>query len=492
MQHDTPATYPSNANSAAYARRTLLALIAAAAFGGFAATALTQLVETPAAASPTGNAVTVPAAGALPSAVTGMPMPSLAPMLKRVLPAVVSVTSKQRVRVNTPFGDDPVFRRMFGIPEERIAQSLGSGVIVDAERGLVLTNNHVIEDADEVSVNLADGRTLKAEFVGSDPDTDVALMRIPAQNLTAIPVADSNLLQIGDFVVAVGNPFGVGQTVTSGIVSAVGRNNLPGAGFQNFIQTDASINPGNSGGALVNLNGELVGINTASFNPRGSMAGNIGLGFAIPSNLASSIKDQLLAGGVVRRGTLGIDTQDVDARIAKGLGLSETRGAVVTRVYPGSAGAAAGLNVGDVILSANDQHIDSAEALRNFQGLQAVDTRVTLDVRRDGKPLQLATTLREAPKAVQGMQLDARLSGASFSELPESLRRQGLSGVLVESVERGSRAARNGLQKGDVVLASSNGQFSDLGGFRATFVSTPDALILRVLRGRSRGDLPMR
>ncbi len=480
------------------ATKTLLSLSLAAAFGGFAATALTHMVETPAAASPiapSANVATVPAAAALPTAVSGMPMPSLAPMLKRVLPAVVSVTSKQRVRVNTPFGDDPVFRRMFGIPEDRIAQSLGSGVIVDAARGLVLTNNHVIEDADEVSVNLADGRTLRAEFVGSDPDTDVALMRIPAEKLTAIPVADSNLLQIGDFVVAVGNPFGVGQTVTSGIVSAVGRNNLPGAGFQNFIQTDASINPGNSGGALVNLNGELVGINTASFNPRGSMAGNIGLGFAIPSNLASSIKDQLLAGGVVRRGTLGIDTQDLDARIAKGLGLSETRGAVVTRVYPGSAGATAGLLVGDVILSANGQHIDNAEALRNFQGLQAVDTRITLDVRRNGKPLQLATSLREAPKALQGAQLDARLTGASFAELPESLRRQGLSGVLVDEVTPGSRAAQNRLQKGDVVMASSSGQFSDLSGFRSAFAATDTAsssLVLRVLRGRSRGDLPMR
>ncbi len=491
MQHEPSDARPAKTRLTSTAGRTLLALTVAAAFGGFAATGLSQLVDSPVAASPA-NAATVPAAGALPTAVAGIPIPSLAPMLKRVLPAVVSVTSKQRVRVNTPFGDDPVFRRMFGIPEDRIAQSLGSGVIVDAKRGLVLTNNHVIEDADEVSVNLADGRTLKAEFVGSDPDTDVALMRIPARDLTAIAMADSNLLQIGDFVVAVGNPFGVGQTVTSGIVSAVGRNNLPGAGFQNFIQTDASINPGNSGGALVNLNGELVGINTASFNPRGSMAGNIGLGFAIPSNLASSIKDQLLAGGVVRRGTLGVDTQDIDARIAKGLGLSETRGAVVTRVYPGSSAASAGLAVGDVILAANGQHIDNAEALRNFQGLQAVDARVTLDVRRNGKPMQLSTGLREAPKALLGTQLDPRIGGASFAELPESLRRQGLSGVLVEDVARGSRAAQNGLQKGDVVLASSGGEFSDLSGFRTAFASAPETLVLRVLRGRSSGDLPMR
>ena len=480
------------------ATKTLLALSAAAAFGGFAATSINHMLEQPAAAEPAPVATAMPATAALPTAVNGAPMPSLAPMLKRVLPAVVSVNTQQRVRVNTPFGDDPVFRRMFGIPQERIARSLGSGVIIDAQRGLVLTNNHVVEDADEVQVQLADGRTLKAEFVGNDADTDIALMRIPVQNLTgaplvAIPVADSDRLQIGDFVVAVGNPFGVGQTVTSGIVSAVGRNNLPGAGFQNFIQTDASINPGNSGGALVNLNGELIGINTASFNPRGSMAGNIGLGFAIPSNLASNIKDQLLAGGVVRRGTLGIDTQDVDARNMRVLGLAEARGAVVTRVYPGSAAAAAGLKPGDVILAANGQQIDNAEALRNFQGLQAANAQVTLDVRRDGKPLSLNTGLREAPKALAGGQLDERLDGASFADLPESLRRQGLAGVLVEGVARGSRAARNGLSKGDVVLAASSGQFTDLGGFRATFgAAPPQQLVLRVLRGRNSGQLQMR
>ena len=470
--------------------KTLLALTAAAAFGGFAATGLHLALDAPAAAQP-GAATAIPAAGALPNVVAGTPMPSLAPMLKRVLPAVVSVNTKQRVRVNTPFGDDPVFRRMFGVPQERIARSLGSGVIIDAQRGLVLTNNHVVEDADEVEVILADGRTLKAEFVGNDADTDIALMKIPAENLTAIPLANSDAMQIGDFVVAIGNPFGVGQTVTSGIVSAVGRNNLPGAGFQNFIQTDASINPGNSGGALVNLNGQLVGINTASFNPRGSAAGNIGLGFAIPSNLANSIKDQLLAGGVVRRGTLGIDSQDVDARIARGLGLDEARGAVVTRVHPGSAAASAGLRVGDVILAANGQAVRDAEALRNFQGLQRPDARITLDVRRDGKALQVTTGLREVPKALDGADLDPRLAGASFAELPESLRRQGLSGVVVEKVARGSRISQTGLREGDVVLAANTGQFSDLTGFRAVMANTPAQLYLRVLRNGRAYNVPM-
>lgn len=472
------------------ATKTLLALTAAAAFGGFTATSLQLLLERPAQAA----VASAPPAATTPVAtpVASTPMPSLAPMLKRVLPAVVSVNTRQVVRVNTPFGDDPIFRRIFGIPQERIAQSLGSGVIVDAQRGLVLTNNHVIEDADEVQVTLADGRTLQAQFIGSDPDTDIAVMRIPPQHLTALPLADSDRLQVGDFVVAIGNPFGVGQTVTSGIVSAVGRNNLPGMGYQNFIQTDASINPGNSGGALVNLNGELVGINTASFNPRGSMAGNIGLGFAIPSNLASRIMQQLLTSGTVRRGTLGVEAQDVDARLAQALGLPAPRGAIITRLHPGSSAADAGLRVGDVVIAANGQPIDNAEALRNFQGLQSPGTIVTLSVHRDGRTVQIRSGLQEAPRQLEGAQLDPRLAGARFVELPESLRRQGLTGVLVQDVQRGSRAAQNGLQPGDVVLAASSGEFSDLTGFRAGFVRPVPQLVLRVMRGNASGQLLMR
>jgi Do/DeqQ family serine protease len=481
-------------------RKTLLALTAAAAFGGFAATAIHQSLETPAQAMPA-TAATVPAIAALPAAVDGQAMPSLAPMLQQVLPAVVSVHSQQRVRINNPFANDPIFRRMFpNIPQEQINQSLGSGVIVDAARGLILTNHHVIEGADEVSVTLSDGRTMKAQFVGSDPDTDVALMRIKADRLTAIPLADSSRLRVGDFVVAVGNPFGIGQTVTSGIVSAVGRSGLRGLGFQNFIQTDASINPGNSGGALLNLRGELVGINTASFNPQGSMAGNIGLGFAIPSNLAGDVMRQLASTGEVRRGSLGVDTQDVDARIAAALKLDSPTGALVTRVYPGSAGAAAGLQPGDVIVSANGAHVDNREALHNFEGLQAVGTQVKLQVLRDGKPLQISASLREQAKAVEGAALDPRLAGATFTELPERLRQAGANGVLVEKVARGSRAASNGLQGGDVVIAANSGRFDDLPGFRLSF-SGPRAsdqravdqrlLVLRVLRGNLQGDLTM-
>ncbi len=475
-------------------RSTLLALTLAAAFGGFAATLIREGLDVPARAEPS---AAVPMASTLPGVVDGQAMPSLAPMLRRVTPAVVSVHSRQRVRINNPFANDPFFRRMFpNVPDERINESLGSGVIVDAARGYVLTNHHVIEGADEVSVTLTDGRTLTAEFVGSDADTDVALMRIPVpgdgQPLQAIQLADSGALQVGDFVVAVGNPFGVGQTVTSGIVSAVGRSNVPGVGFQNFIQTDASINPGNSGGALVNLRGELVGINTASFNPRGSMAGNIGLGFAIPANLARSVMQQLDAHGEVRRGSLGIDTQDLDDRLAASLGLpAGSRGAVVTRVQTGSAGAEAGLRPGDVIVAANGQRIDDGETLRNFQGLQPANARVTLDVRRDGRTLQLPATLREQPRTLSGQQLDPRLSGASFVELPEALRRGGVSGVLVEEVASGSRAARNGLRAGDVVIAAAGERASDLPALRAVLADPPAQLVLRILRGRGQGNLVM-
>jgi len=472
--------------------KTLLALTAAAAFGGFAATAIRDAVQAPArAADPPAAAVQVPTVAALPTAVDGQALPSLSPMLKRVTPSVVSVQAAQKRQVS-PFGNDPFFRRMFPeLSQERIARSLGSGVIVDAQAGYVLTNHHVIENADEVSVTLADGRTLAAEFIGSDPDTDVALMRIPAQDLVAIPLGAASRLEVGDFVVAVGNPFGVGQTVTSGIVSAVGRSNVPGVGFQNFIQTDASINPGNSGGALVNLRGELVGINTASFNPRGSMAGNIGLGFAIPIDLARGVMQQLATTGSVQRGTLGVDTQAVDQRLASGLGLSEPRGVVVTRVHGDSGAAAAGLRTGDVIVSANGQRMDDPVSLRNFQGLQPLDAPVTLEVLRDGKPLKLTARLRALAR--DGASYDERLAGATLADLPEAVRRQNPNarGVLVEKVEQGSRAHRNRLREGDYIFAANSGEFRDLAGFRDTLADGPRQLVLRISRGGRVGDLIM-
>ena len=472
---------------------TLLTLAIAAAFGGFVAPGINAHLDNRADAAPL--PAVLPTTAALPAAVAGQAVPSLAPMLEKAMPAVVSVNTKQVVRVRNPFFNDPFFRRLFpDIPQERINESLGSGVIIDAKEGLVLTNHHVIDNADDVQVTLADGRTVKAEFLGSDRDTDIALIRIPAQNLTDIKLGNSDQLRVGDFVVAIGNPFGFSQTVTSGIVSAVGRSGIRGLGYQNFIQTDASINPGNSGGALVDLQGQLVGINTASFNPQGSMAGNIGLGLAIPSNLARSVVDQLVKHGVVVRGTLGVESQNLTAQIAQGLGLGETRGALITRVLAGSAAAAAGLKPGDVVVSANGQRVDSAEALHNVEGLAAVGSPMTLDVRREGKPVQIKATLKEQARAVTGESLDPRLTGATFVDLPESLRQSGVGGVLVSEVKRGSRAASNGLQQGDIITDATVGEFADLASWRANFQQRPPTLVVRVLRnnGQQQGQLVMR
>ncbi|HQX66122.1 MAG TPA: trypsin-like peptidase domain-containing protein, partial [Dokdonella sp.] len=258
-------------------------------------------------------------------------MPTLAPMIDRVTPAVVNINTKTRVQVRDPFFDDPIFRRFFNVPNqprERVQQSLGSGVIVDAAKGYVLTNNHVTQGADDIAVTLHDNRTVKARVIGSDPDTDLTVLQIPADNLQAVPLALSRDLRVGDFVVAIGDPFGLGQTVTSGIVSALDRKGIS-RGYQNFIQTDAAINPGNSGGALVNLRGELVGINSMIFSPSGA---SVGIGFAIPSDLAANVMRQLVEYGEVRRGTLGVDTQDITPELAAMLSVAVGKGTVITRV----------------------------------------------------------------------------------------------------------------------------------------------------------------
>ena len=426
-----------------------------------------------------------PVAAALPAAVDGQPLPSLAPMLETVTPAVVNVNSRTVVRVRNPLAEDPFFRQFFGLPDvprERVKQSLGSGVVVNADEGLVLTNNHVIEGADSLSVTLADGRTLAAEFVGADPDTDVAVIRIPAERLQAVPLARGSELRVGDFVVAVGNPFGLGQTVTSGIVSALGRSGLQGLGYQNFIQTDASINPGNSGGALVNLRGELVGINSAIFSPSG---GNVGIGFAIPVQLASEIMSQLLAYGEVRRGSLGIQSQDVSPELSELLALGERRGAVVTRVQQDSPADRAGLRPGDVIIALAGKPVLDRQSLHNAEGLLPVDKAVDVVALREGETLTLKTVLVARPRALEGTALDERLDGARFVEIPERVRQRGGSGVLIEAVRSGSRAARNGLRAGDLITAVSRRELGDLEGLQRMLDTPPDQLVLTVVRGRS-------
>ncbi|GAP66186.1 periplasmic serine protease, Do/DeqQ family [Mizugakiibacter sediminis] len=425
---------------------------------------------------------TAPAAPA--AAPPASPLPSLAPMLTRVTPAVVNISSTTHVRVRDPFFDDPFFRRFFGVPDtprERVEQSLGSGVIVDAGKGYVLTNNHVIAGADDITVTLQDGRNFKAKVVGADPDTDVAVVQIPAQNLRALPLADSSQLRVGDYVVAVGDPFGLGQTVTSGIVSALGRSGLGDNSYQNFIQTDASINPGNSGGALVNLRGELVGVNTMIYSPSG---GNVGIGFAIPSNLAGEVMQQLVRYGTVKRGSLGIDTQALTPRIARALGVEASAGAVVTRVDEGSAGDRAGLKPGDVITAVDGHPVRTPQDLRNAEGLAPVGSVLKLGVLRDGTPLVVGAKVEpERLASADGGRIDPRLAGATLADIPQRLRQQGLYGVQVTALSADSRAAAAGLQQGDVVVGVNQRPLADLRALRDALGQHPRQLMLAVVRG---------
>ncbi|HVF36001.1 MAG TPA: Do family serine endopeptidase [Candidatus Saccharimonadia bacterium] len=423
------------------------------------------------------------AADVLPAAVDGEALPSLAPMLERVTPAVVNVSSKARVKVRDPFGNDPFFRHFFGLPNmprERVQSSLGSGVVVDAARGYILTNNHVIDGADEIEVTLNDGRTLKAEKIGADKDSDVAVIKVAPQGLRAVPMADSTKLRVGDFVVAVGNPFGLGQSVTTGIVSGLGRTNLTGFGVQNFIQTDAAINPGNSGGALVNLRGELVGINTMIFSPSG---GNVGIGYAVPSALASDVMRQLLAHGEVKRGNLGIETQALDAEIAALLDTNAPRGAVVVRVRDGSPAAQAGIEPGDVVVALDGRPIAGPRELSNAEALLPVGTRVRLSLVRGHVAREVtaelkASVLRKADAAA----IDPRLAGATLTDLSDEIRRRGYRGVMIASVASGSRAAKNGLAAGDIIGEVNREDVDELASLEAALKLRPEQLMLTIAR----------
>jgi Do/DeqQ family serine protease len=339
----------------------------------------------------------------VPVDVTSNGLPTLAPLLERVTPAVVNIAVVSRSPVaDNPLLRDPFFRRFFNIPpdyqpESRTQISAGSGVIVDAGRGFVLTNHHVVANGIEVYVTLKDGRRFQAQLVGSDPATDIALLRIDASDLAEISFGDSTALRVGDYVVAIGNPFGLGQTATLGIVSALGRRDRPIAGqdsliAEDFIQTDASINPGNSGGALIDLRGGLVGINTAILTPTGV---NVGVGFAVPSSIAQAIMDQLVRTGEVRRGRLGVIVQDVTPDVAEALGFAQARGALVTGVERGSSAERAGIRAGDVIIRVNDRDIEGAGDLRSRIGLLPVGERVVVDLIRDGRPLSVRAAVSD-------------------------------------------------------------------------------------------------
>jgi serine protease Do/serine protease DegQ len=420
--------------------------------------------------------------------------PSLAPMLDKVTPAVVNVATEGKVRVGrNPLLDDPFFRYFFGVPDqsrERKTQSLGSGVIVDAARGLILTNAHVIANADQITVKLRDGRKLDAKRVGADTETDVAVIQVPGGGLSELPLGDSDGLRVGDFVVAIGSPFGLGQTVTSGIVSALGRSGLGIEGYEEFIQTDASINPGNSGGALVDLNGRLVGINTAILSQSG---GSVGIGFAIPINMARQIMEQLARHGEVKRGQLGVQLQDLDPDLAEAFDLKETEGAVIVSVLEGSPAAKVGLKSGDLVVGVNGRPVRSASGLRNQLGLMRVGDKVTLEVLRKGvlgrhDRLQIAATVSgPLDQTMSGSGLsNPRLQGARFGDIPENSPARGeVEGVMVFEVKRGSRAWQNGLRDGDIVMSVNQIAVGNLQQFLAQVNKIQSAVLLHVLRGNS-------
>jgi Do/DeqQ family serine protease len=421
------------------------------------------------------------AGATLPAAIDGERLPSLAPVLEHVTPSVVNIYTQTRVRIRSPLLDDPFFRRFFNVPDaprERVSQSLGSGVIVDAEQGYVLTNNHVISGSTEISVTLADGRSFEAEVIGTDPDTDLAMIRIPAEDLQALPLADSNQLRVGDFVVAVGNPFGLGQTVTSGIVSALGRTGFRGLEFQNFIQTDASINPGNSGGALINLRGELVGINSAIFTPSG---GNVGIGFAIPSAMARYVMGQLAQYGEVRRGTLGLYVQNLTAELAGAFGVENGKGALVAEVSEGSAAERAGILAGDVITGMAGYTVNNAQEFNNLEGQLPVNEPLTVEFVRDRVSKKLTMTT-EALRQLDGGELDRRLQGAHFEELPLKLRSERIRGVLISELEPGSVLARRGLRPGDIITGVNRREVRTLKEFESEISANRGTFFLQIRR----------
>jgi len=422
---------------------------------------------------------------ALPLAADGGPLPSLAPILERVTPAVVNISTVTQIEVEThPLLRDPFFRYFFELPRERREhknQSLGSGVIVDAEQGLVLTNHHVVDQAHEIDVKLRDGRELSAELVGLDTDTDIALLHIPAQGLTAVAWGDSDSLRVGDFVVAIGSPFGLSHTVTSGIVSALGRTGLGIEGFESFIQTDASINPGNSGGPLVDLHGRLVGINTAILAPGG---GNVGIGFAIPVAMVRTVVDQLLEHGEVRRGLLGVAVQDLTPELARALGVGNADGALVSRVDPGSAAAAAGLRPGDLIVAVNGRPVTGAGALRAYIGLLRVGTPLALELIRKGARIRLESAVGD-PYAgyVDGKRLAPVLEGARLGDPIRSSGRDYRSAVAVGTVTKDSPAWFTGLREGDLLLEINQERVHNLRELRRILRRTRALVSLGIRRG---------
>ena len=419
--------------------------------------------------------------GALPGAGT----PTLAPMLEKVVPSVVHVETEATVMVNerSPFPfNDPFFERFFNVPpaqrrEEKRGGS-GSGVIIDAARGHVITNNHVIDKAHNIVVTLHDGRRFDAEIIGTDPDTDVAILKIDADNLTEIVIGNSEALRVGDFVVAIGNPFGLGQSVTSGIVSGLGRSGLGIESYEDFIQTDASINRGNSGGAWIDLEGKLIGINTAILGP----GGNIGIGFAIPINMAMDVAGQLLEFGDIKRGLLGVSIQALTPDLAKAFEIERDYGVVISMVAPDSPAERAGLEVGDIVLSINDKPTRTVADMRNFIGLLRAGSKITLEVLRDERRMKVTAVIEEQKREIiKGERLDRRFAGTVL-QLVETDDSPNDEAVLVKSIESDSAAYRGGLRKGDLIVGVNRVRVRSFGDFHKALARNRP-ILLRLERG---------
>jgi Do/DeqQ family serine protease len=416
----------------------------------------------------------------LPAFTENQALPTLAPMLERSMPAVVNISTSTNVEGReNPLLQDPYFRQFFNIPKQSRQQknSLGSGVIIDSDKGYVLTNNHVIDKADKIMVTLTDGRQLNADLVGTDPEADVAIIRIPASNLTQLPIADSSHLRVGDFVVAIGNPFGLGQTVTSGIVSALGRSGLGIEGYEDFIQTDASINPGNSGGALVNLRGEFVGMNTAILAPSG---GNVGIGFAIPANMVMTIKESLIKHGEVRRGLLGVTTQDLTPELVKAFNLANIQGAAISRIENNSPAEKAGLALGDIVVSANGKAIKNSHELRNIIGLLQIGDKVNIEYYRGDEKKEATAVIgkQERPQQV-GDKLHSKLQGTILS----NTQRDQVEGIVIEKINTSSYAWKIGLRPGDVIVSANQYRVRNLAELKEV-VEPKSGLLLNVQRGQ--------
>lgn len=422
----------------------------------------------------------------LPAVVEGQALPSLAPMLEKVLPSVISISVEGKQRARQEQQDIPEeFRRFFGddffghrYSAPREFRGMGSGVIINAQKGYALTNNHVIDNADKITVKLNDGREFKAKVIGKDEMSDVALIQLEnPKNLTEIKMADSDKLRVGDFTVAIGNPFGLGQTVTSGIVSALARSTGYDSGaYENYIQTDAAVNRGNSGGPLINLQGELIGINTAIISPSG---GNAGIAFAIPSNMANNLVAQILEHGEVRRGLLGIKGGELNADLAKAFNVDAQQGAFVSEVIEGSAADKAGIKAGDVITALNGQKVSSFAEMRAKIATAGAGKEIELTYLRDGKSHNVKVTLQADDKVTANIDnLVPALEGAELVNFDE----KGRKGVNIAKVAQNSPAAQSGLRTGDLIVGVNRQPIENLGQLRKLLDEKPSAIALHIQR----------